>query len=79
MTHKEIIIALSQIRPKAEWTLSGDDYSKIEWLDAEQSKPTIKEIEAEIAQPTAKPELTVEQKLAYIGLTINDLKALLLA
>jgi hypothetical protein len=77
MTHKEIIEAISHIRPNAEWLLSGDDYSKINWLDAEQAKPTIKEIEAEIAKPSAKPELTVQQKLASIGLTINDLKALL--
>ena len=77
MTHKEIIEALSQLRRNAQWLLSGDDYSKIEWLDAEQTKPTLSQIQAEIANPTAKAELSIEQKLASVGLSVADLKAAL--
>ena len=77
MTHKEISFALSQIRPNAEWLLSGDDYSKIEWLDDKQTKPTLAEVQAEIANPTPKPELSVADKLAVAGLTVDELKAAL--
>jgi len=77
MTHKEIIIALSNLRPNAEWTLSGDDYSKIQWLDDKQTQPTLAEIEAEISNPTPKVELTIAQKLESVGLSVDDLKAAL--
>ena len=39
--------ALLSLRPKALWTLRGDD---LEWLDTVQSKPTQAEINAEIAR-----------------------------
>lgn len=74
MTHKEIIVALSHIRPNAEWTLSGDDYSKIEWLDDNQTQPTLAEIQTEIANPTPKVEPTIAQKLESVGLSVTDLK-----
>ena len=77
MTHKEIIVALSQIRPNAEWTLSGEDYSKIEWLDDNQTKPTLAEIQAAINNPLPEPVLSVAEKLASVGLSIADLKAAL--
>ena len=37
--------ALYSLRPKASWVLRGDD---LEWLDQIQTKPTEKEIAAEI-------------------------------
>lgn len=39
--------ALHSLRPKAEWTLHGDD---LEWLDTNQTKPSEDEITAEIAR-----------------------------
>jgi hypothetical protein len=41
-------IALSNIRPGAEWTWSGPEYSGLNWLDQEQTKPTVQEINTEI-------------------------------
>jgi hypothetical protein len=77
MSHQLLVKALRDIRPEAQWTLSGDDYSAIEWLDDEQKKPTIKEIEEAIANPLPEPELTVAEKLALVGLDLDDLKAAL--
>ncbi len=77
MTNVEITKALQDIRPGAEWTLSGDDYANIEWLDTNQTKPTLAQIQAAIANPLPKPELTVAEKLASVGLSIADLKAAL--
>ena len=74
---QKITQALATLRPKAEWTLIGDDYSEIEWLDTKQTKPTLAEVEAEIANPTPTPEPTVAQKLESVGLSLNDLKAAL--
>lgn len=75
--NQKIVKALTRLRPNAEWTLLGDDYANIEWLDASQTKPTLAEVEAEIANPTPMPEPTVSEKLASVGLSIDDLKAAL--
>jgi len=41
-------IALSNIRPGAQWAWSGKTYDGLNWLDQEQTKPTVQEINAEI-------------------------------
>ena len=74
--HK-IALALSILKPKAIWTLEGDNYDDIKWLDAKQTQPTLEELEAEIANPTPQAEATVADKLAAAGLTVDELKAAL--
>ena len=73
----KIAKALSILKPNAEWSLSGDDFANLEWLDNEQSAPTWAEVKAEIDNPTPIPEPTVEQKLASVGLNLPNLKAAL--
>lgn len=73
----KITNALLSLRPNAQWTLLGDDYADIDWLDTVQTKPTLAEVEAEIANPTPLPEPTIDEKLASVGLSVNDLKAAL--
>jgi hypothetical protein len=75
--NSKIARALSILKPYAEWSLSGDDFANLEWLDDEQSAPTWEEVKAEIDNPTPIPEPTVEQKLASVGLNLDDLKAAL--
>lgn len=53
--------ALMSIRPNAQWVLRGDDYSGLEWLDTEQTKPTEDEISAEIERIRAEYELVKYQ------------------
>lgn len=74
---EQIAEALQTLRPGAEWILHGDDYSEIQWIDLTQSKPTWAEVQAEIANPTPKPEPTIAQKLESVGLSVDDLKAAL--
>ena len=85
ISHNQIIEALNNLAPTAEWTLEGDDYSKIVW-SSKDVQPTIEQIEAEIAeipnrvaQQKANAEnakTAAQAKLEALGLTTDDLKAL---
>lgn len=46
----DIVHALFELTPDAAWTLNGDEYSGLTWLDENIPKPTILEIEAKIAE-----------------------------
>ena len=85
MTNDEIQKALHNLKPNAEWTLTGDNYADLVWL-SKDAKPTIEEITAEIAllpvkaaEAKAKAQVAKESaqaKLTALGLTLDDLKAL---
>jgi len=85
MTHEEIIEAIQSLAPKAKWTFAGNDYSEIQWL-SKDPKPTLEEIESEVANLKTKKaqakidretaKIAAEAKLAALGLTAEDLKAL---
>ena len=45
----DIASALQELKPGAEWTLTGEDYSGLEWLDSSQTKPTETEINSKIS------------------------------
>ena len=63
-----IIDALIALKPKAEWTLDGYDYSGLTWLDKNQTKPTEQEIEEKLAELKYQGEINVYQekrKLEY--------------
>jgi hypothetical protein len=76
-THKQIVKALEDLGAK-EWTLSGDDIADIVWLTNDVK--TEAEITAAIANPlpdkTEIAKAAAEAKLAALGLTTDDLKAL---
>lgn len=74
MNHKQITEALKTLAPEAEWSLIGDNYDDLIWHSA-GSKPAKLAIEAEIANPTPKPEPTLNDKLASVGLSLEELKA----
>lgn len=44
-------LALTALRPNAEWVLRGD---QLEWLDQHQNQPSDQEIQAEIERITAE-------------------------
>ena len=46
----DIPSALQSLKPGAEWTLNGLDYSGLEWLDSSQTKPTETEINSKISE-----------------------------
>jgi len=45
-----IASALQVLKSGAEWTLRGEDYSGLEWLDSSQTKPTETEVNSKIAE-----------------------------
>ena len=42
--------ALQVLKPKAEWTLNGNDYTGLTWLDTKQTQPTETEINSKISE-----------------------------
>ena len=83
MKHDDKVNAIQFIRPNAEFLLNGDE---IQWLDKKQVEPTDAEIEAGLIAYEAKVEAdkaaaiaakeAAQAKLAALGLTRDDLKAL---
>jgi len=41
--------ALQALKPTAQWTLRGSDYTGLEWLDSSQTKPTETEVNSKIS------------------------------
>jgi hypothetical protein len=83
MNSNEISLALLNLAPKAEWSLSGDKYEDIVWL-SEGNAPTLSEIESEIAllpQKAAEAEATKASDktalLAKLGITAEEAALLL--
>ena len=64
--------ALEVLRPGAEWVLRGDTYDGIEWLDTIQSKPTLKEVQDEIARLEAQAPLEACKEEAKRRLAATD-------
>jgi hypothetical protein len=57
-----IVSALEALKPKSEWTLRGETYADLEWLDETQIKPTEEEINAKIAElEAAEPARQVRE------------------
>ena len=46
----DIPSSLHILKPKAQWTLRGNDYSDLEWMDSSQTKPTETEINSKISE-----------------------------
>jgi len=79
-------IAICKLRPNSEFSISDNNYSTINWIKLEGEAPTQKEIDAAIkevkadeaqAEATkATAKATAEGKLAALGLTTDDLRAL---
>ena len=46
----DITHALIALKPGAQWTLSGEDYDGLTWLDAKQTQPTETEVNSKISE-----------------------------
>jgi hypothetical protein len=81
-----LTLAIQRLRPTAEFSYSDNDYLTIQWDVLEGNAPTqaeidaaIKEIKAEEKAAEKKAEadkVAAQAKLAALGLTADDLKAL---
>ena len=54
MREPYIVSALLALKPGAEWTSRGDNYSDLEWLDKSQTKPTEEELNNKITELNAQ-------------------------
>ncbi len=82
-------LAIQKLCPDSEYKFSDQDYSTIEWIKLEGEAPSQAEIDAAIEQvkadeaqaeiDKAAKKAAAEAKLAALGLTADDLKALGLA
>jgi len=78
--------AIKKLRPNAEFSFTNEDYSTIQWDVLEGDAPTQTEIDAAVEQvkadeaqaeiDKAQAKAAAEAKLAALGLTAEDLKAL---
>jgi hypothetical protein len=81
-----LVKAIRKLKPNSEFSYSDDDYSTIKWDVLDGTAPTQTEIDEaieqvkadEIAEAEAKAQAkaAAESKLAELGLTADDLKAL---
>ena len=46
----DIPSALQALRPGASWSLGGEDYSNLNWLDSKQTQPTETEVNSKISE-----------------------------
>ena len=51
--------ALQILRPGAEWNISGNLYSNLEWFDKSQTKPTDEEINQKVSELEAQEPFTL--------------------
>jgi hypothetical protein len=58
-----IVEALISLTPNAQWTLNGDDYSGLDWLDEDQTQPTEQECLAEAVRLQAAYDALEYQRL----------------
>ena len=84
--NNHLVLAIRKLRPNSEFSFTNNDYSTIKWDVLDGDAPTQKEIDAAIkevkadeaqAEATkATAKATAEGKLAALGLTTDDLRAL---
>ena len=46
----DITHALQALKPGAQWSLNGDNYSGLTWLDTKQTQPTETEVNSKISE-----------------------------
>ena len=82
----ELTNAIRKLKPNAEFSFTDNDYSTIQWNNLEGDAPTQAEIdaaieqvktdEAQVKRDKATAKAAAQAKLAALGLTTDDLKAL---
>jgi hypothetical protein len=79
-----IIKAISNLRPTAEYSFEGDDYSTVKWDVLEGNAPTLAQINKEIEKIIAEQEAAQTAKneakgelLERLGITAEEAQLLL--
>jgi hypothetical protein len=80
MENKYISMAIAQLTNNAEYVWNSQNISEIDWITEGVTPPTQKQINDKIVEIKAAEEAAraaVEAKLEAIGLTGDDLRAIL--
>lgn len=84
MKHREIVNALTYLLPDAKWSLYGDNYENIVWLDEDEILPSEAELiqanldyQKMIVSETETKEAARAELLARLGITADEAKLLL--
>ena len=82
----KLVEAINLYNPKSQFTINGNDYDSLDWHSKDIEKPTLAQLEALVPQveaakaqaeaETLAKKAAAEAKLAALGLTADDLKAL---
>jgi len=63
MTKQQLLVlTLQNLKPGAQWALSGDEYSGLDWHDETQTKPTEEEIVQKIVELEYQEEVNEYQR-----------------
>ena len=63
MTKQQLfVLALQNLKPGAQWALSGVNYSELDWHDETQTKPTEEEIVQKVAELEYQEEVNEYQR-----------------
>jgi hypothetical protein len=66
--------AINRCRPNTEWTLNGEEYSGLVWLDSTSEKPTENELISAWGQVLAeKPSVSVSMRSLRLALISQNL------
>lgn len=86
MNEMDIVKAIKKLKPNAEFSFEGTDYSTIKWDVLDGDAPTEAELDAAIEQvkadevqaelDKAAKKAAAEAKLVALGLDLDDLRAL---
>ena len=81
-----LVAAIKKLKPTSQFTFTNNDYSTIKWDVVDGEAPTQAEIDDAIKQVKAqeksetsaqeKAKAVAQAKLAALGITVEDLKAL---
>jgi hypothetical protein len=86
MNSEELAAAIDYLKPNSQYSFENADYTSIKWDELDGEAPTqieidnavkiIREQKAKLAEQFASKKAAAEAKLAALGLTAEDLKAL---
>ena len=75
MSQVRISDALLQLKPGAEWSVNGNTYEGINWLDKTQTKPTEDEVNKKIDELKAAEPMNLLREERDRLITLTDWRA----
>lgn len=80
MKSMKLVQAIKNLAPDAQFSINDNDLTQVVWIDESIARPTNEEIMQEYnrIKDLPEPEPTVADKLASVGLSLDELKAAIL-